>query len=255
MLYFAYGSNMDWPRMRERCANAQFLLKSLLPDWELLFTRTSRKLKCGTADVLPSPGNSVWGVVYHVDAEDRRKLDAKEGVGIGAYRPENIRVYAEGDKSRPMDVFTYVVCAKESPRPKPSRLYLDHLLDGAEKWRLPAEYIKTLRGFDTVPLSDEEKAKALARNIATQVIEQNPALWTQLKEHLLAGFNVDVYGSMSHMDFLAAVNARVAALSEAERALLKNHIKPSPDAIPNWTFRDYINGDIFRRAKRGVSRM
>jgi hypothetical protein len=255
MLYFAYGSNMDWSRMRDRCARAQFLLKSLLPDYDLQFTRTSRKLKCGTADIVPAPGKSVWGVVYHLEVEDRRRLDEKEGVGIGAYRPENIRVYGEGEQKRPLAAFTYVVSAKESPRPKPSRAYLEHLLEGAEKWQLPAPYIEALRSFETLPLSDPEKAKALARTIATRVIEQHPVLWRELKEQIHAGYDVGVYGGGFHMDFLGAVNASVTALSEPERALLRNHLARPQDASADWTFQDSINGDILNRAKRGVSQM
>jgi cation transport regulator ChaC len=151
MLYFGYGSNMDWDRFASRCPSAQFLFKAALPDHQLAFTRLSRKNQCGTADILPLPGSVVWGVVYHMEAEDRPGLDRPEGVLIGAYRPENITVLAEGDASRPVRVFTYVVNQKQLPRPLPSRAYMDLLIQGAMRWRLPEAYLQQLRRVQTAP--------------------------------------------------------------------------------------------------------
>lgn len=39
MLYFAYGSNMDFERMRQRSPNARFLFRAMLLGYELAFTR------------------------------------------------------------------------------------------------------------------------------------------------------------------------------------------------------------------------
>lgn len=255
MLYFAYGSNMDWSRMRERCPSAQFLFAAILPGYELQFTRTSRKVHCGTADIVPAAGAMVWGVVYHLAEKDRQRLDDKEGVGIGAYRPQNIAVNVEGDPDRKLEVFTYVVCSKELPRPKPSRTYLQHLLDGAEKWQLPDAYVKTLRAVETLPASDKENAKALAREIASRVIQKNEALWDDLKHRLADCQSVDVYGSMQHMDFLSAVQHEVAKLAESDRALLQKHITRPPDSREEWTYHDFITGQIFIRAKNAARRM
>jgi len=165
-----------------------------------------------------------------------------------------LAVQAEGDPARWLKVFTYTVCTKENPRPKPSKSYLQHLIDGAEMWKLPADYVESLRTIETLQLSEADSAKALAREIATEVIEKNPQLWGELKEQLNAGYDVDSYGSMMHMEFLGAVTNAVAKLTEAERLLLKIHIQPSPDAITTWSFIDHINGQIFHRAKRAAAR-
>jgi len=39
MLYFAYGSNMDWAQMRSRCRTARFVCVEKLKDHRLAFTR------------------------------------------------------------------------------------------------------------------------------------------------------------------------------------------------------------------------
>jgi hypothetical protein len=41
MLYFAYGSNMNWQQMQDRCPSARFFGVALLPDHKLAFTRES----------------------------------------------------------------------------------------------------------------------------------------------------------------------------------------------------------------------
>jgi hypothetical protein len=64
MLYFAYGSNMDFERMRQRSPNARFLFRAMLLGYELAFTRQMRDNKGGAADIRDSAGARVWGVAY-----------------------------------------------------------------------------------------------------------------------------------------------------------------------------------------------
>lgn len=255
MLYFAYGSNMDWTRMRDRCARAQFLFKALLSEHQIEFTRYSRTNRCGTADLTLARGKSVWGVVYHIEASDAEVLDKKEGVPINAYRRQNVEVQTEGDRARKISAFTYVVCTKESPRPKPSKTYLQHLLDGARRWQFPQDYIAMLQAVETLLPTGKEQAESLAREIATRTIENNPHLWDDLKYRLDDCQHVNVYGSMNHLDFLAAVRLEIGNLSEIERELLQKHIVPPADSIPGASYHDLITGQIFARASNAARRM
>ncbi len=38
MIYFVYGSNMNWDRMHEHCPSARFLFKAKLKGFRLDFT-------------------------------------------------------------------------------------------------------------------------------------------------------------------------------------------------------------------------
>ena len=67
MLYFAYGSNMNWQQMRERCPSARFVGVALLSEHKLAFTRKSKKRGCGVADAVLEGGRKVWGVIYEID--------------------------------------------------------------------------------------------------------------------------------------------------------------------------------------------
>jgi len=151
MIYFAYGSNMDWERITapDRAPSAQFLLRATLPEHELRFTRRSDKQRTGTADVVPQAGSLVWGAVFHVEDQDSDRLDSAEGVNSGAYRREHVTVFLENDRSRPLlRVRTYVVCQKKSEHQAPAQWYLDHILKGARRWGLPADYVARLETIE-----------------------------------------------------------------------------------------------------------
>jgi len=151
MLYFAYGSNMDWERIthRDRAPSAQFLLRATLPDYKLAFTRWSQKQQTGTADVVIFPVGIVWGVVFDIDPAEKPKLDAAEGVNSGAYRPEPAIVLAENDVTRPLHVLTYVICQNAEAHQPPASWYLNHIVKGAIRWRLPAEYRAEIQRIET----------------------------------------------------------------------------------------------------------
>ena len=65
-LYFAYGSNMNWDQMRERCPSARFEFVAKAEGLRFAFTRFSKKRQCGVADIVASPGSEVWGAVFAI---------------------------------------------------------------------------------------------------------------------------------------------------------------------------------------------
>jgi gamma-glutamylcyclotransferase (GGCT)/AIG2-like uncharacterized protein YtfP len=125
MLYFAYGANMNWERMTHpsRAPHTQFLFKARLPNHKLAFARRA-DAGTGAADIAPDERASVWGIVYHIDPQDRVNLDLREGVCVGDYRPKKVVVHPEGDLNRSLTAFTYVVCRKLPVHQPPTRQYL-----------------------------------------------------------------------------------------------------------------------------------
>ena len=77
--YFSYGSNMDYKQMKKRCPDAKYFGVGFLQDYKLAFTRYSQKWESAVADVLVSPGDVVWGVIYILSSDDLEKLDRYEG--------------------------------------------------------------------------------------------------------------------------------------------------------------------------------
>ncbi len=113
MLYFAYGSNLDWERMKERCPSASFYCKASLPNYRIDFTRKLSERKCGVADIVRDENNTVYGVVYRIDETDLGKLDKIEDCvpqrDKNAYRRREIMVLKEDNDEEPITAFTYEV--------------------------------------------------------------------------------------------------------------------------------------------------
>ena len=155
MIYFAYGSNMDWNQMRDRCPAAQFLFKATLKGYTLVFTHQRINNKGGAADVVERPNGIVWGVVYHVEDSDLPGLYRSEGYQPGrarnSYAPITVTVHPHDDAKRELKVTTFTVCQKLPPHQQPSREYLDRILAGAHYWSLPQDYQETLERIEKRP--------------------------------------------------------------------------------------------------------
>ena len=151
VLYFAYGSNMSWTQMRQRCPAARFKCVAALRDHRLAFTRTSERWKGGVADVLPDSGKVVWGVVYEVSQADLDSLDGYEGFQEGRaandYTRGKIGVLDRGRTPRPLEAWIY----RAVPQGKhfaPSAAYRDTILAGARHWKLPELYVEDLERIE-----------------------------------------------------------------------------------------------------------
>jgi gamma-glutamylcyclotransferase len=154
MLYFAYGSNLDWSQIRERCPSARFVCVGLLRDHELAFTRCSCSRECGVADALYEEGAEVWGVIYEIAETEVAMLDKSEGFQPGreqdknAYVRKERHVYSDGDKEKPLLVHVYFANQQENP-PRPSTTYKQLIVDGAIHWHLRTDYIDQLMRIET----------------------------------------------------------------------------------------------------------
>lgn len=147
MLYFAYGSNMNWQQMQARCPSARFISVALLPDYRLAFTRKSIKRDCGVADALPERGQKMWGVVYEISALDVGALDTSEGYRPGRKKNSYFRreclVLLSGDDQQPLTVSSYFADPQPKP-PLPNIRYKNLILSGARHWHLPVGYVQQL---------------------------------------------------------------------------------------------------------------
>ena len=154
MLYFAYGSNLAWAQMKQRCPLTKFVCRAKLPAHRLAFTLKSVTRDCGVADVLPDQEKDVWGVVYELPDNELKNLDRKEGYRPGRpndrneYTREDHYVWREGDAERLLLVALYRGHPHLDP-PLPSDGYKKLIVDGAKHWNLPAEYIRELESIET----------------------------------------------------------------------------------------------------------
>ena len=121
--------------MRMRCPGARALGAASLNDYRLVFRRW-RAWRTGLADIEPSPGAVVWGVLWDIDEPCARRLDRYEGVHFGLYSKQVVRVEGE-------DAMVYVSSLRAPKRP--SQRYLRLILRGAGSNNLPSDYVGELR--------------------------------------------------------------------------------------------------------------
>jgi gamma-glutamylcyclotransferase (GGCT)/AIG2-like uncharacterized protein YtfP len=151
VLYFAYGSNMDWAQMKARCPSVTFVGIARLTDYRLAFTRKSVNRGCGVADVVREAGRSVWGAVFELSELDVGALDKSEGYRPGreknSYWRRECMVFLDGDENRPVTAQTYFADPQPNP-PLPNEAYKALILNGARYWHLPANYIAELEAIE-----------------------------------------------------------------------------------------------------------
>jgi gamma-glutamylcyclotransferase len=140
-LLFAYGSNLAASEMEAWCPEARFAGLARLPDHRLALNRRSIRWGGGAVDVVPAPGEEVWGGLYDVPDGTLDRLDAKEGEGW-AYR--RIAVPVEAEDGRRLEAEAYEVIHKEPQEVLATPEYAALLLRGARERELPEEYVARL---------------------------------------------------------------------------------------------------------------
>lgn len=136
--YFAYGSNMDAPQMLARCPSAMMIGPVMLPEHRLVFNRSGTYRPGGVANVEPSAGERVYGILWKMATTDFTRLDHTEDPH--AYRRENARVYSL--RGQPYDCHVYLAIPDQPDLP--DRDYLDSLIQAGHSAGLPPEYLAEL---------------------------------------------------------------------------------------------------------------
>ncbi len=135
--YFAYGSNMNFERMKARDLQVISACSGMLEGLGLRFNKRSRHDKnLACANLVYAPAERVEGVLYHlVNTSEIRKLDPHEGTPF-MYSRELFRVQTVAGV---IPAWTYIANpAVIDNNILPARWYVEHLLAG--KPYLSAEY-------------------------------------------------------------------------------------------------------------------
>ena len=138
--YFCFGSNLLTSRMRIANPDASKYCVARLKDWRLVFSGTSHRWQGSPANILPSPGDCVWGVVWTIS--DVAPLDAQEV----HYRPIQVTV-ERVDAPEELLCRSYTQLEKVfqiTPDGIPSLGYKNVMLAGAREHELPPDYVQQL---------------------------------------------------------------------------------------------------------------
>jgi gamma-glutamylcyclotransferase len=154
MWYFAYGSNMNVAQLLTRIGAFEDKKLLHLPDYRLAFnkrvslkprhqlnTRGTDPTKLGFANVIPVPGDKVYGIAYLVRETQVQKMDVYEGVANGHYTRTTMSCF--DDSSAPYSCEVYIACpAATADNLLPTEGYMSHLLGG--RGLLPKAYVDLL---------------------------------------------------------------------------------------------------------------
>jgi gamma-glutamylcyclotransferase len=147
MLYFAYGSNLSSARMASRVPSARVVARVQLRGHALRFHKVGRdgSAKCN-ACFTGSTLDATLGLVYRIPTDEKKYLDAAEGLGNG-YEIKRVCVVSfAGDM---LEAFTYTA-TRIAPGLKPFHWYREHVLRGAREHGFPDQYVRTIEAVASV---------------------------------------------------------------------------------------------------------
>lgn len=163
--YFGYGSNLLSNRMKLKNKTAMKVGVGILQDYKLTFSGQSSLWKGSTANIVPSKGSRVIGVVWKVF--DTNILDKQEL----HYDPINVqvtRVESGSDSVNEKTISQVLTCRVYVQREEheslkkqgtPSRGYKNVILKGMKENSFPKEYIDSLINTPDNGVIPEEMAQ------------------------------------------------------------------------------------------------
>jgi len=137
---FAYGSNMFTPRMRHRVFSARVLTPARLAKMTIEFNKIGFRDGTGKANLVESPDESVYGVIYEMDSSHLTELDRCE---LGYRRITFDLIDLDG---KPWQAEAYMSKFVDD-RLKPSQEYKDFVVNGALEHNFPLCYIQKINQF------------------------------------------------------------------------------------------------------------
>jgi hypothetical protein len=143
-VYFAYGSNMDFKRLKDRGISFEFMGLGILKNYELQFNKIAKnKTGIGYANVVYKQGSKVEGLLYSI--HNIQTLDRYEGFPEH-YLKENLSICFLNKR---IDATVYLAAPdKIGPNLMPEKAYLNRLLEAKEY--LSKEYFDFLESTKTI---------------------------------------------------------------------------------------------------------
>ena len=140
ILYFGYGSNMSTQYLVKRRKIIPLDSKTaLLKDYELIMNMGGPNfLEPSFANIRPSKGSTVEGVIHKIDKQDLQKIVNTEGED---YQLAKLSVYMEGKRKT---AYTLIYITDETKDIPPSKRYLKILINAAKENNLSTSYIEKL---------------------------------------------------------------------------------------------------------------
>ena len=234
IFYFAFGSNLHLGQMAKRCPESRYIGTAKLHDYRFQINER------GYANVLPSPGNCVEGLVYLLNPTDEARLDKSEGVPT-AYQKQILAI----------EVVTAKIDYVGRAVPE-----LAQRLDGLDPHVVPLETFTKSRDFRRdslydlhLPVYQEERSRPPARKESRSLSrgrtkhDTHNQAWADERTDTQAGYD----GSRRlHIDSTSG------QATEALVYLSEDYVR---DDRPRPEYIDRMNAGIIDARKLGMSDM
>lgn len=207
MKIFAYGSNMNFNRLRARVPSAVKISNVYLPGYILRCNKVSSDGSSkGNVVLNNEPDSKVWGVLFEIDEKDKPALDRAEGLGMG-YIEANFKFF----DTQNVEHLAQIYLASESHINNdmlPYDWYKEFILSGAINNELPQEYINTIKNIPSKVDTDEGRRKT---NLTIAAMDAKREL--QIK---FAGRLIDLLGQQMYGGAVPSVAELVANAWDAD---------------------------------------
>ena len=156
--YFAYGSNMDKDDFKEWCngenkqnkkypmVNFQNPRRAKLNGYELTFNYYSCSREGGAANIMESQEDYVYGLLMDIGDKDLQTIREKEGYSEDCskcyYNEVCVNVEVDGTVVQHVKTYKVSKCRETTEPQRPTRKYLGLIINNAEKYEFPPDYIK-----------------------------------------------------------------------------------------------------------------
>jgi len=136
MLYFAYGSNLNWHQMNnERCPGSKYIQPYVLKGYKLIFSHRNPNNKYGHANIEKNKNFNVPGAIWNLTKIHEKTLDEYEAVYYNP--PYYYKRYLSLNGKK---VLVYI--QKVYTKKKPSSSYLHTIIKGYKDCNLDINYLK-----------------------------------------------------------------------------------------------------------------
>jgi len=132
---------MDEKRIKNRGIEVKEWRRGKIRNHKLVFNKPCRYGGC--ANIEPCEGSEVEGVLYLIPYHDLQKLDTYEGYPHHYDRRKIIVDTEEG----PIKAWVYIA-ARTKPGLKPSKEYMQYLVNGAKQHNLSQKHIQFLENIE-----------------------------------------------------------------------------------------------------------
>ncbi|GAB3514228.1 gamma-glutamylcyclotransferase family protein [Emticicia fontis] len=156
MKIFAYGSNMNIKRIKQRVPSAIKVSNAFIKNYTMICNKVSRD-GSSKANIVQTdnPNDIVWGIIFEISDNEKADLDKAEGLGRGYLEA----IFNFTDTNNKIHQAQVYIAHKDfiNNNLVPYDWYKQIILSGAKQNELPDYYLEKIQYLDFITDPNEER--------------------------------------------------------------------------------------------------